>query len=269
MTNCASRTRIHCFEVTHTWTIENWKNWLQITHPKPNKNGTGSSALYSEKFILPFMDGNGVNQTTTWQLKAFPEKDLQGRTRLKIKLVSYNGHAVVPSGTYTIKSEPLFSFHNLSWFGFHWDDRNLDRNLKAQFPVPHRWPKKNLEIAVTVKLLVPVNVSEDSISVNNNTVCDPKIQAALCDNINKALKLSSIAQKSNSFIIGGSKKNGGRQTLSTTKRVINDFSKWTDNQKVNRSTAESKNNNKNKCNRRDSNSSENQFPTAPSLMEPF
>ena len=152
-----STTRIDCFEQTHSWTIENWKSWLKINPAKSNKVKNEISALYSEKFKVPFADKNGSLQITTWQLKAFAEKDRKGRNSLKIKLVGHNGNTCVPPGTYDIKSEPLVSFHSLVWFGFNWNERPLD-NLKAQYPIPIRWPKKNLRINISIKLFVPMNI---------------------------------------------------------------------------------------------------------------
>ena len=249
MTNIKSRTRIDCFECTHTWTIENWKNWLKVNNSKPNKNTNTYSALYSGRFTLPFTGEDGAVKITTWQMKAFPEKDIKGRKRLKLKLVSHNGPAVIPPGTYSIKSaEALFSFHNLNWFGFHWDDRNLD-NLKAQFPVPYRWSKKNLEIELNIKLFVPVNesvCSDKDINGNKYTAFDRKIQAILYGNSRRALsKPNSTKTGSNLSSIGGSKETS-QESLSTPDRKA-----------------------RNNCNRRDSSSSDNDLPTAPSLMEPI
>ena len=153
----SSMTRIECFEETHEWTIENWKTWLKVSSFKPSKDKHELSALLSEKFCVPYADNQGSIQTTIWQLKAFPEKDRHGKNTLKLKLVNHNGNCYIPPGTFDIKSEPLISFHSLVCFGFHWHGRPLD-NTKAQFPVPHRWPKKNLKISVMIKIFVPISL---------------------------------------------------------------------------------------------------------------
>ena len=150
----SSRTRIKTFEATHSWTIENWKQWTKISTAQVGSR----SVLYSKKFSVPFVDKNGEHQTTTWQVKAFPDKDRKGRNTLKLKLVSHNlGTDSVPPGMYNVKSEPLFSFYKFVWFGFHWSVRHID-HLKSQFPVPYHWPKKHLKIEITIKLFVPVNL---------------------------------------------------------------------------------------------------------------
>ena len=153
----SSMTRIECFEETHKWTIENWKQWLKVSSLKTTKDKKEFSILFSEKFCVPYAGNNGNIQNTVWQLKAFPEKDRHGKNTLKLKLVSHNGTCCIPPGIFDIKSESLISFHSLVCFGFHWHSRSLD-NTKAQFPVPHRWPKKNLKINVTVKLFVPIRL---------------------------------------------------------------------------------------------------------------
>ena len=173
----SSMTRIECFEETHTWTIENWKQWLKVISSKTTKDKPELSALFSEKFCVPYAGNHGNIQNTVWQLKAFPEKDRHGKNTLKLKLVNHNDTCCIPPGIFDIKSEPLISFHSLVCFGFHWHSRPLD-NTKAQFPVPHRWPKKNLKINVTVKLFVPIRlrstlpdiVNDNHISKEDNTV---------------------------------------------------------------------------------------------------
>ena len=157
MDNC-STTRIECFERSHSWTIQNWKEWLKINPGKITKGKHESNALYSEKFKVHFINKNGIAQNSTWQLKAFPEKDRHGRNSLKLKLISHNSsNTSIPPGTFDIKSEPLISIGPIICIGLNWKSRPLD-NLKAQYPIPYRWPKKHLKIDITIKLFVPINL---------------------------------------------------------------------------------------------------------------
>ena len=262
MEHC-STTRIECFEETHSWTIENWKDWLKVHPTKSNKDQKEYNVLCSEKFHVQFAHPTGSIQNTTWQLIAFPEKDRHGRNSLKLKLVSHNGNRCVPPGTYDIKSEPLVSFHSLVWFGFHWYARPLD-NLKAQFPVPYRWPKKNLKIDVSIKLYVPINLKSELPDVlktkpmlenyNSALVSDtgssPKITHKKCKKTTE--NTQNTVPSSKQEIDAKNDKTLYKKTIFNDKRIDrNNDDVFEDKTKSNDSLSLS------------------HFPTAPSLMEPF
>ena len=98
-------------------------------------------------------------------MKAFPEKDRHGKNSLKLKLISHNSsNTSLPPGTFDIKSEPLLSIGPIVCIGLNWNSRPLD-NLKAQYPIPYRWPKKHLKIDVTIKLFVPLNLKSSLSSI--------------------------------------------------------------------------------------------------------
>ena len=161
MDNCTT-TRIECFEETHSWTIQNWKEWLKINPGRMYKGKHESTALYSEKFNVAFLNKHGLNQSSTWQLKAFPEKNRHGKNSLKLKLVSHNSsNTSIPPGLFDITSDPLLPMGPLVCFRLNWKDRSLE-NLKAQYPIPNRWPKKHLKINITIKLFVPINIKPSS-----------------------------------------------------------------------------------------------------------
>ena len=160
-----STTKIECFEESHSWTIQNWKEWLKINPGKVHKGKNEYGALYSEKFNVPFVNKHGLEQNSTWQVKAFPEKDRHGRNSLKLKLMSHNSsNSSIPPGIFDIKSDPLLSIGPIVCFGLNWKSRPLD-NLKAQYPIPYRWPKKHLKISITIKLFVPINIKSSSSSI--------------------------------------------------------------------------------------------------------
>ena len=59
-----SETSLSMTEGEHTWTIRNWKSWLNCSS---DANADEMAALYSDIFIVSV-----DNQDTWWQIKAFP-----------------------------------------------------------------------------------------------------------------------------------------------------------------------------------------------------
>ena len=169
----STTTRIECFEESHSWIIQNWKEWLKINPGKVSKGKQESTTLYSEKFNVAFLNKYGLNQNSTWQLKAFPEKDRHGKNSLKLKLISHNSsNSSIPPGLFDIKSDPLLPVGPLECLRLNWKDRPLD-NLKAQYPIPYRWPKKHLKINIKIKLFVPMNIKSSS-SLIPDIINEPK-----------------------------------------------------------------------------------------------
>ena len=259
--NHYSTTRNECFEATHSWTIKNWKSWLKINPAKSSKVKNEFSVLYSEKFNVPFSDKNGSLQITTWQLKAFAEKDRHGRNSLKLKLVGHNGNTCVPPGTYDIKSEPLVSFHSLVWFGFNWNERPLD-NLKAQYPIPMRWPKKNLKINISIKLFVPINIKSSFSDIAKHQNMNENFKTT---NDVTEQKHPSLPKHQNNTGIGIE---NTPNTDSSSKQDTGVKVNHSSNKKKNPKESHPRGNQyENRTNHEPSSSSS--FPTAPSLMDVY
>ena len=78
-----SETSLSMTEGEHTWTIRNWKSWLNCSS---DANADEMAALYSDIFIVSV-----DNQDTWWQIKAFPVLQNKGQPAyLAFKLVSRN-----------------------------------------------------------------------------------------------------------------------------------------------------------------------------------
>ena len=75
----ASETSLRITEGEHTWTIKNWKSWINCSDKEDR------SALYSDIFIVSVDD-----QDTWWQIKAFPVRPKDGPAYLAFRLVSRN-----------------------------------------------------------------------------------------------------------------------------------------------------------------------------------
>ena len=99
-----SNTNLVTFEGRHTWTIKNWATWTNCTsNPEVGK-------LYSDVFIIPVDNENGLNQPTRWQIMAFP-KNIGQTAYLGFRLICLDDRDLVPYGSFyfcTYTKSPIF-----------------------------------------------------------------------------------------------------------------------------------------------------------------
>ena len=89
-----SNTNQMTFEGRHTWTIQNWRSWINCTS-NPER---ADCKLYSDVFIIPVDTARGPNQPTRWQLMAFP-KTIDKVSYLAFRLICLDQH-LVPHGSF-------------------------------------------------------------------------------------------------------------------------------------------------------------------------
>ena len=62
-----SETSLKVFEGKHTWTIRNWKDWINCSEDSKK------STIYSDVFTIPVCNG----EATRWQILAFAKRNVK------------------------------------------------------------------------------------------------------------------------------------------------------------------------------------------------
>ena len=63
-----SETSLKVFEGQHTWTIRNWKDWINCSEDSKK------STIYSDVFTIPVCEGEAA---TRWQILAFAKRNVK------------------------------------------------------------------------------------------------------------------------------------------------------------------------------------------------
>merc|ERR1711974_60958 len=138
-----SNTYLMTFEGRHTWTI---KNWATCTNCTSNPEG---KILYSDLFIIPVDNENGLNQPTRWQIMAFP-KNIGQVAYLGFKLICLD-RDLVPYGSFyfcTYTKSPVFGKR------IHTKFAPLALDAAEHYSTCIRLhPEKNLTICVKIKIV--------------------------------------------------------------------------------------------------------------------